>query len=135
MARRRRSRRNKKLKKQQAGFMYVTPLAGFLVVAGVLCLSFLWLDNRCEVLGKRIKMLEREVSIVRDRRFNEEEKWAAMISPLKIDRALRRHGLDMTWSERERIVEIPYSRCNFGSDKQVIQLSHNSRQMRVAMND
>jgi hypothetical protein len=127
MARRR--KKNKKL--DSAGFIFPTPLAAILLMVAILSLSYLWICSRCDALGKRIGVLEKEVVLVRERRFNEECKWAKMKTPRNIEAKLRRHGLVMTWPSQDRVVHIPYSVCRGMTGAPPAVEEH----IRVAMND
>jgi len=119
---------------RQAGFMFPTPLAGILLSAAVMALSYLWLGGKCEALGRNIKILERECAELCARRTNEESKWSWMITPGNMEIALKRHRLDMDWPDGKRLVIINYSESRT-SAKQLGWHSDDQEQMQVAMND
>jgi hypothetical protein len=98
--------RKKNRKRQPAQVVFPAPLAATLVVAAVLALSYLWLCGRCENLGREIRDLERSLSSVKVRAQTEAYKWSNLTSPRQFEEILRRHGLDMTWPEEDRVVRL-----------------------------
>lgn len=85
---------------------FPTVLACFLVFVVVFGLSYLWLCARCEMLGQEIKRLE---SVQRDtrRQLNtEQDRWASQLSPANLDRALKRHNLEMHLPTEQQIVRV-----------------------------
>ncbi len=130
------SRRRKENKKRKNdGFIFPVPFASILFLVGLLALAYLWVCGQSEALGKRIKILEVQKTEIRERRYNEECKWAYLKSPRNIERALRRYGLVMTWPDKDRVVELPVSACR--SDGNTLNgKTHAERAvMKVAMND
>ncbi len=102
-----RNRKKQNRKKQpEKKILFPVPLAGILVLAAVLSLTYLWLCGRCDSLGRRIKTLEKECSQVRKLRYNEEYKWANLKNPGNIERVLKRHNLNMTWPDRRRVITL-----------------------------
>lgn len=83
-----------------------------IVLAPVLCLGYLSLDNRCEALGKELKTLDREIVDLNRKCLNEELRWMSMKSPGEIDKALRRWHLAMTWPDEQQIVRLSQSDMN-----------------------
>ncbi|MBU0677249.1 MAG: hypothetical protein KJ626_03960 [Verrucomicrobia bacterium] len=100
-------KRKRNRKKQSAGYVFPTPLAGILVLAAVLALSYLWLCGRCEALGTRILELEKTQEDVHHRYLNEEFKWSVTKSRRNLRRALARHQINMVWPDERHIVRLP----------------------------
>ncbi len=107
-------RRNCK-KDAPPGF-FPAPLAAVLVLVGVLSLGYLWLCGQCDAAGRRIKDLERQRTEVRRRYLNEEYKWHNLRSQENIERALKMHGLEMSWPERRRAVHISLREWRFDDE-------------------
>jgi hypothetical protein len=98
--------RNKFRKKQVRGRVFPAPLAGVLLMAATMSLSYLWLRGRCESLGTQIKELEGQRTELRKRVANEEFKWANMTSPQNMERLLQAHNLVMKYPDERNIVRV-----------------------------
>ncbi len=101
--------RNKSRKKKTShgdGFLFVGPAAVFLLLAGAVSLTYLHLHNQCDVLGKDIRKLEAELEQVQGRALAEQSRWSSMITLDGVVRAVERHGLDMSWPQPDRIVQV-----------------------------
>jgi len=105
MATKRRSSR-KKTKKNQVQVPFPVVLANVLVLVAVLGLSYMWLCSRCDALGREIKNKEAELAKAQKRLVNEQDRWSSITSPLNLQRAIRKHGLDMVMPEEKQVVKV-----------------------------
>lgn len=105
MAAKRKSNR-KKTKKNQVQVPFPVVLANVLVLVAVLGLSYMWLCSRCDALGREIKSKEGELAAAQKRLVNEQDRWSSITSPLNLQRAIRRHGLDMTMPREKQVVKV-----------------------------
>ena len=112
----------KNYKKNTAPGFFPAPLAAVLVLVGVLSLGYLWLCGQCDAAGRRIKDLERQRTEARRRYLNEEYKWHNLRSQENIERALKMHGLEMSWPERRRAIHISLRSWRF-DDESLYRLS------------
>ena len=103
-AKRKKSR--KKTKKNQVQVPFPVLLANVLVLVAVLGLSYMWLCSRCDALGREIKSKEGELAAAQKRLVNEQDRWSSITSPLNLQRAIRRHGLDMTMPREKQVVKV-----------------------------
>ena len=109
MARRKNRNRNRRAGRKPAkngGFAFPMPLASILAMAAVLSLAYLWLNARCEGLGRRIQTLEKDLTQVQHRVINEQLKWANMTTLPNIQKALKQHRVAMSWPAEGRVVRI-----------------------------
>ncbi|NCC50789.1 MAG: hypothetical protein EOM20_06175 [Spartobacteria bacterium] len=135
MARNTRRKQNKK-KQTEKRHVFPVPLAGILVLAAVLSLTYLWLCGRCDSLGRRIKVLEKSCAEARKLRYNEEYKWANMKNPRNIERALKQHHLDMTWPDRRRVITLSSRLCELDDvERAEARNDGAARMVRMARND
>ncbi len=100
------NRRRKTYKRQAQGFIFPVPFAMVLLLAATVALAYLYLNGRCEALGKQIQVLEQELKDVRATSLDERIKWSELTSLESIRRALDRHGLEMGWPGEDRIVRV-----------------------------
>ncbi len=98
--------RKKNRKKQSQGVMFPPVLAATLTMAAVVAFVYLWLCNRCDAIGTRIKTHERKTQELHRRVLYEEYKWSNMKSPRNIETLLRQHNLQMTWPEERNVVRL-----------------------------
>lgn len=116
-------------------FRYALVLAGIAVIA----LTYLLLCNRCDAMGKQIKVLERELADVHKRRVNEEFKWSNLRSPANIEQALLRHQLVMRWPDKTRVVRLSPPETTVPGKRFLIAMANTnsvlSRRTRVALNE
>ncbi|HSR88516.1 MAG TPA: hypothetical protein VLL07_06140 [Pontiella sp.] len=103
-ARRKKSR--KKTKKNQVQVPFPVVLANVLVLVAVLGLSYMWLCSRCDALGREIKKKEDELLSAQKRLVTEQDLWSSMTSPLNLQRAIRKHGLDMEMPRGNQVVKV-----------------------------
>lgn len=81
-------------------------LIAVLVSAASLALSYLWLRNQCDRLGKQLKELE-QTKIAMERRVAvEESNWSNMKSPEGIERLLQSHHLVMAFPPEKNIQRL-----------------------------
>jgi len=98
------ARRNRR--KTSEGFTFPVPIASLFVLGAIVALSYLWLDSRCETLEDELRALEEQKQAVRQRFSMEESKWAEMKTSPYIRKALRRHGLHMSWPDEAHVVRV-----------------------------
>jgi len=98
------ARRNRKRKVETAALP--APFAGFIVFAVVCGLVYVWLDCRCEAVGRRLKQAESRRTELNKTLMNEEYKWVQTRSPANIERSLARYGVKMSWPRQDQIVRI-----------------------------
>ena len=99
-----RSRRNRKHFSREAALP--TPFFLLLGSAIILALSYLWLNGRCETLGRRITQLENQkVDLVRKVKL-ERARWESAKSLEQIERLLQRYHMVMTWPDERNIVHV-----------------------------
>ena len=77
-----------------------------LIAAAVLCLSYLWLRNQCELLGRQIKDLEQTKLTLERRVANEESHWSSMKSAEGVERLLQSHNLAMALPAEKDVVRL-----------------------------
>ena len=105
MAAKRKSNR-KKTKKNQVQVPFPVVLANVLVLVAVLGLSYMWLCSRCDALGREIKTKEGELAAAQKRLVNEQDRWSSITSPLNLQRAIRRHGLEMRMPSEKQVLKV-----------------------------
>lgn len=76
------------------------------VAATILSLSYISMRSRCEVLGREIELLEKEIEAKSKVYRTEHNKWLRMKSPQNIERALRDFNLNMDWPRQDQIIYI-----------------------------
>lgn len=81
-------------------------LLTILIATGAIALAYLWLLDRCDVLGRQIKRLEERKQEVHKRVLNEELQLASMKTPQNMERLLTQFGLNMSLPEPGRVVLI-----------------------------
>jgi hypothetical protein len=99
-------KKNRNRRKHVKTSSYPATLAGVLVLAALLSLSYLWLRGRCESLGREISRLEDQKIALQRQRVNEEYKWSAMTSPENMQKLLKTHNLQMAWPREKSVVRI-----------------------------
>lgn len=99
-------KRKRNRKKQSQGFVFPMPLALFLVLATVICMSYLWLQTRCEAAGVRLQQLEREFEQAGRMLQQEQRKWAQMKTLPNVRAAVERHGLQMELASGRQVVQL-----------------------------
>ena len=102
----RRKKGRKKTKKNQVQVPFPVLLANVLVLVAVLGLSYMWLCSRCDALGREIKKKEDELLSAQKRLVTEQDLWSSMTSPLNLQRAIRKHGLDMEMPRGSQVVKV-----------------------------
>lgn len=98
------SRRNRK--KTQTGLMFPARLALILVAIAGVCLVYVCVQSRTSALGREIKKLEAQRDQLREKVIKEQCEWARLQSPANVEKALKEHGLVMTWPSRDQIVRM-----------------------------
>lgn len=80
------------------------PLAGLVSLAVILAIVYIWLQARCEQVGKQVRAVEELHSELRKKLAYEQYRWARMRSPEGVASALARHKITMDWPRPEQIV-------------------------------
>lgn len=127
-------RRNRK--KKQAGFIFPAPLALVLAVVAGVSIAYVCMQSRTEALGREIKQLEVKRDQLRDKVVKEQCEWARMQAPASVEKALKEHGLVMTWPSRDQIVRLRTDgsiETVLGGDPRTS--SRHGRVDRIVMND
>ncbi len=106
MATKRKTKKRKANKKNQVQVPFPVLLANVLVLVAVLGLSYMWLCSRCDALGKNIKSKEAELNAAQKRLVNEQDRWSSITSPANLQRAIRKHKLDMTMPRERQVVRV-----------------------------
>jgi hypothetical protein len=105
MATKRRSKK-RKTRKNQVRVPFPVLLANVLVLVAVLGLSYMWLCSRCDALGKDIKSKEAELRAASKRLSNEQDRWSGITSPVNLERAIRKHRLEMAMPGGNQVVKV-----------------------------
>ena len=90
----------------QARSMFPARLAVVLVLAAGLALVYVCMKSRTDALGREIKQLEVKREQLRARLVKEQCEWAKLQAPGSLEKALKEHGLVMTWPGRDQIVRL-----------------------------
>ena len=98
-------RRNRRRKVHT--FPIPLPLAGVLSLAVILAIVYVWLQARCEELGRQVRALEKLQTELQKKLAYEEYRWARMRSPEGVAAALARHRIAMDWPRPDQIVYLP----------------------------
>ncbi len=101
-----RKTKKRKTKKNQVQVPFPVLLANVLVLVAVLGLSYMWLCSRCDALGKNIKSKEAELNAAQKRLVNEQDRWSSITSPANLQRAIRKHKLEMTMPREQQVVRV-----------------------------
>jgi len=96
---------NRKKDKWIGGIISI-PFAVIIFLAPTLCLGYLSLETRCQMIGKELKALESEIEDLHQKCLYEESCWMRTKSPAEIDRALRRCRIEMSWPSEKQIVRM-----------------------------
>lgn len=82
------------------------PFVGLAVLAGSLALGYVVMISRSQSLGAELAVLERDRDALVKQHQQEVFKWTRMKAPPNLERALREHGLDMSWPSSRQIVRL-----------------------------
>jgi len=85
---------------------FPTALAGVLSLLGLVAISYLCLCSRCEALAREIKTLEVRHAELQRRKVNEEYKWSNLRSLKRVEEALARFQIPMSWPRQDQVVHI-----------------------------
>jgi hypothetical protein len=105
-------RQKRKNRKAEARIPFPNLLAAVLVCVAASGLSYVWLCARCNALGNEIKELEKQRRVVRQRAVSEQDRWAQMLAPANLERALKHHQLAMKLPDERQIVRIRNERSD-----------------------
>ena len=97
-------RRNRK--KNLYAHVLPVPLAGLVVGLVTLALAYLYLECRCQTLGRELAALEQHRDTLIEDRAHEQFKWTTLKSPQSLERALQANGLSMTWPSHRQVVRL-----------------------------
>jgi len=103
------TKRKKKMKKNEVKVPFPMMLSIVLVVVAVLGLSYMWIDARCNSLGRGIKKQEQALAMARKRLVSEQDRWSNLTSPINLERAIRKYNLGMAMPREFQIVRVSYS--------------------------
>lgn len=81
-------------------------LANVLVAVAVLGLSYMWLNARCDALGRDIKKAEQELAKAQKQARTEQERWATLTNPSNLRAAIKRFNLNMSMPRESQIVKL-----------------------------
>jgi len=109
--------------------------AGLVVLAVTLALAYVWLECRCETVGRELKKLESQITELDKLLRNEEYRWTTMKAPANIEQALARHGIVMTWPRRDQVVRIVRGTDGVAREVSPAMVTTVRRPERVAMNE
>lgn len=101
-------------KKRTGGGYVPGPFAVVVIVVSAAAIGYLWLDVRCETVGRELKRLESRMFEAERQYANEQYLWTQTRSPASVERALRRHNIAMTWPENSRVVHLTVSELDPG---------------------
>ena len=97
-------RRNRR--KRINGFITTMPYVGVVVLIASIALMYLWLNSRCETLGREIKQLEKAKEEFNKKYLTEEYRWAQMKSPKNIEKQLAKFKINMFWPSQKQVIRI-----------------------------
>jgi hypothetical protein len=100
------------MKKNQVQVPFPVLLANILVLVAVLGLSYMWLHSRCDALGKDIRAKEKELRVAQKALVKEQDRWSNMTSPINLERAIKKHRLNMVMPREKQIVRVRYGRLS-----------------------
>lgn len=99
-------RKKKKSASKHVRVPFPVLLSNVLVLAAILGLSYMRICARCDALGKEIKQKESVLANAEKRLMNEQDRWSNLTSPSGLERAIRRHGLNMVMPSEQQIVRV-----------------------------
>lgn len=99
------AKRNRKLR-QKDGYLYFRPVASVIVGLAIVGLMYVWLNCRCEAVGKEIQQLEREKAELTKKQNAEQYRWTQMKAPRNVEQVLRQRGLQMDWPNSTQVVHL-----------------------------
>ncbi len=80
---------------------------GLITLVVTLAVFYLWLQLRCDAIGRQMKDLEVRQAQLNKALLNEEIRWTRMKAPANLECALLRHGIRMAWPRPDQIVRLP----------------------------
>jgi hypothetical protein len=91
----------------QAQAFVMPPLVALgLTLAGAALLSYLWLRNTTEAVGRKIKLLEQDRILLAEEISIQTAAWNELTSPQGLENALRRFELRMTHAHGQQAVTV-----------------------------
>jgi hypothetical protein len=98
-------RRNRKRKKHNT-YLIRVPIAGIIVVGVTVMLGYVWLNQRCDSLGRELKSLENKHESLKRVRQQELFKWTHLKAPERLQAALAEHEIFMNWPSGRQVVQL-----------------------------
>jgi hypothetical protein len=98
------TRKNRKKFSREAAIP--SPFFMALGVGMLIFFVYIWLDQRCEALGRRISQLEGQKVELQRQVKQERSRWESAKSLEQVERLLQRHHVAMTWPDERNIVRI-----------------------------
>ena len=100
------NKQNRKMRRT-SWFPVQMPVASVLLIVAALALCHLWVNDRCDSLGSRIKALEHRKVLLHNRVQEQEARLVAMKSPAHITRLLQQFQIVMDWPDEGRVLWLP----------------------------
>ena len=100
------ARKNRKLQRKD-GYVFVRPVASAIVGLAAVGLMYVWLDCRCNAVGREIQKLEQEKVELLKNQASEQYRWTQMKAPPNVERVLRQRSLQMDWPNSAQVVLLP----------------------------
>lgn len=102
----------RKSSKAEVRIPFPNMVAVFVIFGMVFALSYVSLCARCETLGSEIRRLEKDLASVQKQVIIEQDRWSNMLAPTNFERALKRHGLNMSLPDERQIVRVRSRRAD-----------------------
>jgi hypothetical protein len=96
---------------------------------------YVGIKTHTEMLGAEIRRLESELELNRRRLQAEEFRWAELMTPRRIEEAMAKHGLDLTWPHRQQVVRLYDSRAPDLTWVDLREAAHYARLEQIARNE
>ncbi len=96
-------RNRKKFSREAAG---QAPFFLALGLAAVAAFAYLWLNQRCEALGRRLSQLDAQKAELQRQIKQERSRWESAKSLDQVEKLLLRHHLTMAWPDERNIIRI-----------------------------
>jgi hypothetical protein len=99
--------RNKNRKKKQLNVRLLpVPLTIGVMALSSYALGWIWLECRCEALGRDIKHLETQQAAIERKCQIEQFQWSRLKSPQNLENELERRGIEMGWPRKDQVIRI-----------------------------
>ncbi len=105
-----RKRKNKrKSTKVEVNFHVPAFLAIILIPTLIIGVMWIMAGVRCNALGRKIYVLEKQREEYVKQRENEQNRWANLTAPASFQKILKDHGLEMSRPDENNIVRVSNS--------------------------